>query len=896
MSSKFGVGFLCAALLVGTAVARPTVAPSSAPVVINQWHSNLTAAKAEAQRLNVPLLVVWGNPSCGYCTKFDAVLDSAECKEYVDNRGLILVYEKSTGGTEIKTWVGGGNWPLLRVTWWKNGVVFKDSKASGWQRPTTFLGFKNTLESYISSYVYSPVPADTSKDAYDPDNDTAAGAPTLTWGDQAKTESLKLAKKTDAPAYTDLADWFKLAVEAGKTYRVSVPAVSGLSGDAPQIGVYSDAAGTTALAGPEALTGADLEFDAAAAGDVYVKIWRPAGSDTNIQYTLSYQRFAPGTIEFAQTAVSVTESAASVTLTVKRVGGTTGAASVQVACEDSTTLDAGYTATAGEDFNGTPSPTTLTWADGNAADKTVTITLSKTVTEWEGAETFGVTLTPDAETTAGADAVVTLLEADALVTAAATYNGFVSEADDSDRLAPETKGRLVEDTLIGTITLTVSSSGSISGRAVFPTKGSPYAGAYTLRNASHQSIDDGVATITGELYRSTVVVPVTFYVDMDTGRVEGVMGSGADEKDVILFRNDWNQTAVQQLVVPYVGTYTVAFPVQGVAWPTEGAPLGSGYATITVDAAGKFRAAGKLGDGTSYSQSGTLFVVPETANDPVPMLGAVLFAAPTAYQGGYFSCVIAFGDENANGVKDVTQVGGVRGTWASFNPMAVQDYDATEPGFDVEVGVVGGWYDKAKNLQTFFADWELYVSDLTAPLGLAYTLTTRTRNLSGTIVSTRTAETAASICWQAAANVPVTTKADGTGFTVPLGDLVKTGTAADGAPLYNYATAVNPNSLRMSFNRSLGVLNGAFSAFYDYVTVLDQTGATEKKTWAHSAKSVSYNAILLQELVDDGRGLTAYGYYLYAGRSTYETATLATRTYSFKQSAEFSVSKAGLPE
>ena len=81
-----------------------------------------------------------------------------------------------------------------------------------------------------------------------------------------------------------------------------------------------------------------------------------------------------------------------------------------------------------------------------------------------------------------------------------------------------------------------------------------------------------------------------------------------------------------------------------------------------------------------------------------PMLGAALFAAPTAYQGGYFSCVIAFGDENANGVKDVTQVGGVRGTWASFNPMAVQDYDATEPGFDVEIGVVGGLYDKAKNL------------------------------------------------------------------------------------------------------------------------------------------------------------------------------------------------------
>lgn len=59
----------------------------------------------------------------------------------------------------IKTWVGGGNY-APSVTWWKNGVVFKDSKASGWQDPTTFTGFKSTLESYISSYVYSPVPAD----------------------------------------------------------------------------------------------------------------------------------------------------------------------------------------------------------------------------------------------------------------------------------------------------------------------------------------------------------------------------------------------------------------------------------------------------------------------------------------------------------------------------------------------------------------------------------------------------------------------------------------------------------------------------------------------------------------------------------------------------------------
>ena len=75
----------------------------------------------------------------------------------------------------------------------------------------------------------------------------------------------------------------------------------------------------------------------------------------------------PGMVQFASASSNTTESAGSVTLTVSRVGGSAGAVSVDYSETDGTAL-------VGLDYQVTSG--TLTWADGDATDKTITIPIS----------------------------------------------------------------------------------------------------------------------------------------------------------------------------------------------------------------------------------------------------------------------------------------------------------------------------------------------------------------------------------------------------------------------------------------------------------------------------------------------------------------------------------------
>lgn len=858
---------------------------STLPVEIGQWHSNLSAAKLAAQQSGVPLLVIYSLNDCTICGNFDEALVSAGALEYFANRGLIMVYQKAGGRTDISNWAGPNGEtkvPLVRITWWAGNVDYNWTRPSGSATDTAgrFTNFRNTLESKIGAYVPN---TDTTKDKYDDANDTAAGAPTLTWSDQGKTEELKLAKSS-VTNYTDLADWFTMAVESGKTYTVAFSDVSGVIRDTPQVALYSDA-GTTVVGAQTGLASGDFRYVPTADGSLFVKVWRTTSLDTNILYTMTYQRFAPGEIEFNPASVSVAENAARVTLTVKRVGGTTGTATVQIGYEDSgsdkSTKTPAYTATAGQDFNGTPSPATLTWTDGDAADKTVTFTLIKDVAEWEGAETFGVILTPVTDNPVGPAAVVTLLEVDPMVTRAASYNGWVSTDGVKDK-------RIRLGRVTGTMTLTVSAAGRITGKAVFPGKAPVYAGTYTVKDAVYQSIDvdTDVATITGNLVRLRESIPFELRMDMESGQIFGAFGADENERMIELFRDDWAQPERQALAASLQGYYTVAFPVADTVWPTNGAPTGSGYATLTVDGRGRFRASGKLGDGTSFSQSGVLAIRQGRERGIASSVCAMLFTAPSAYQGGSLSGLLDFGNENGNAVWELSPNEEIPIFWTSLNPVHVGTYDAVQPGFTELLWAVGGWYNKGQDLRAFYTGRQLFVGDLEEPLGLNYTLSTRMTNGVGRVVTVRTAETAPSVSWQAAENLAVTPKADGSGFTVPAGDLVKTGTAADGEPIYNYATGVNPNGLRLSFNRASGLMSGSFNGYYDYPSAIDTTVDPAKLTWRHAASRLSYAGVLLQEQASTGTVVTAYGYYLSSGKAPYPGSA---RTYSFKQSSEFRI-------
>ena len=81
-------------------------------------------------------------------------------------------------------------------------------------------------------------------------------------------------------------------------------------------------------------------------------------------------RGSPGNVALATTAQTVSQTGSAVTLTFTRTGGSTGAVSATFV------EDKGGTAVSGTDFTGTTG--TMTWADGDATNKTATIPLLST--------------------------------------------------------------------------------------------------------------------------------------------------------------------------------------------------------------------------------------------------------------------------------------------------------------------------------------------------------------------------------------------------------------------------------------------------------------------------------------------------------------------------------------
>ncbi|MBD3670057.1 MAG: hypothetical protein HUJ29_04715, partial [Gammaproteobacteria bacterium] len=129
-----------------------------------------------------------------------------------------------------------------------------------------------------------------------------------------------------------------------------------------------------------------------------------------------------GGLALASTVYSVSEDGSSVTITVNRSGGSSGAVSVDYATTDDT-------ATAGNDY--VAASGTLNWSDGDAASKSFTITISDD-SVYEGDEGFNVSLS---NVTGGASlgassATVTITEDDVANQAPAAPT-LISVADGS---------------------------------------------------------------------------------------------------------------------------------------------------------------------------------------------------------------------------------------------------------------------------------------------------------------------------------------------------------------------------------------------------------------------------------------------------------------------------------
>lgn len=123
-----------------------------------------------------------------------------------------------------------------------------------------------------------------------------------------------------------------------------------------------------------------------------------------------------GSIQLSGSGYSINENAGTVTITATRTGGSSGAVGISYATSNGT-------ATAGSDY--TAASGTLSWADGDTADKTFTVSITND-TAVESNETFNVTLSsPTGGATLGtpSSAVVTILDNDSAPAAAAVPAG-----------------------------------------------------------------------------------------------------------------------------------------------------------------------------------------------------------------------------------------------------------------------------------------------------------------------------------------------------------------------------------------------------------------------------------------------------------------------------------------
>ena len=115
--------------------------------------------------------------------------------------------------------------------------------------------------------------------------------------------------------------------------------------------------------------------------------------------------YEPGVLSFSASTYSVSENGGSVTITVRRSGGSSGAVGVSYATSNGS-------ATAGSDY--TPRSGTLSWTNGDSANKTFSISILDDTT-YEGNETVNLTLySPSGGATLGSPytAVLTIVEND----------------------------------------------------------------------------------------------------------------------------------------------------------------------------------------------------------------------------------------------------------------------------------------------------------------------------------------------------------------------------------------------------------------------------------------------------------------------------------------------------
>jgi PKD repeat protein len=305
----------------------------------------------------------------------------------------------------------------------------------------------------------------------------------------------------------------------------------------------------------------------------------------------------------------------------------------------------------------------LTKEPGGDADLSVNAgSLTFTTVNWNQPQTVTVSAAVDADTISGAavftlasvdvqnSVQVTVEEVDAqqFVPTVGTYYGLI----ESNAPSHETSGFT---------TIKVSKTGGLKGKLVFAGKKYSFAGQLDA--------DANGQIAVARLNSSPLMFNIHLDVKTGTDQITGTVSGGSFTSDMLANRAVFS---AKTRPAPQAGAYTIVLPSNTNAVPATDFPQGDGFALLTIDAGGRAKLNGVLGDGNKIKQT-----------VPISKFGTwPLYVPLYRAQGSAFGWVTI---TNTVGVSDLTSTV----NWSK--PPAPLDvfYPA---GFALDVDLIGSKY------------------------------------------------------------------------------------------------------------------------------------------------------------------------------------------------------------
>lgn len=691
-------------------------------------------------------------------------------------------------------------------------------------------------------------------DKVDPKDDVVAGASRLNIA--AKPS---LAKRTLWAE--DNCDWFQFTAKEGFYYNFDLV---DLEGDAQMAVFTKEKTGEGKMIVEPTTKIAAL---APGKGDFLICVNHASEKGEDASYSLQSASVNVGAIKFASASVKAQKTTGVVKLTVNRTAGEGKVRVLYGTVNDTAKPGVDYVAQNGE----------LVWENGDKKAKTIEIKLIPELfaeeaisrqlkVQLKSVEEKDLTEGEYLASIATPEATITLTEnkgkAAAAVKTATTKTEIVPlETGTYQGVVSEVGGVLTNGfPALASVTLTAKDA----TKSALSAKVSLAGKTYTF-TANAWGDDDEAGNATAELIQVQKIGKEAWTNVMTIAVVKGSTTNGLDwtqaVADVNLMMNvpDANNKGVQEgiqyngqlyrnnakiqsyldTVVKAAGYYTVGLIPSGVT-ASDGIPAGYGYLTLTLDAKGTAKVAGKLADGTTSISYSSIVAVGEVVGEDYALYVPVYVAKSPSCFGGTLKLVPT---EDGTYVVDSSEML----LWNNDN--AKLTYEGEE-GWQIDLQPVGGYFNTVNNLQTYYITAAMSVSTAdisefpTEALAAGYDYVTSVEP-DGTVVDVL-----------------------GNAFTTEKKALVKNGKVND------LEASVNPCNVQVKLARATGLVSGSFSVWSENADGTAQKEITNLKHAGVLLLSRDAGAALNPDMI------TA-GYFTQATKLSYEeNGRTKTRTWT----------------